>query len=268
MKHKTENDLCGIYKIINNINGKVYIGQSIKIQSRWKSHIQALKRGDSNCTLLQRAWNKYGEENFSFEILELCHEERLDELETKYIKIYDSQNPNKGYNIESGGNKNKHLAEETKRKLRELHLGKTVSPDILKKMSESRMGSKNPMYGQKHTKETREKMSKSKRGKPGHPCSDYAKERARQANLGKVLSEETKKKISEATQGRVPYNKNLRSVFCIELNKIFANPASAGNELKIRSSNIINCCEHTRKTCGGYHWIYADSDEYAEFIKS
>lgn len=266
MEYRTPDALCGIYKITNNVNGKVYIGQSINIKARWKDHIHALNREDSKCTLLQRAWNKYKQENFSFDILELCSEDMLDEVETKYINIYDSCK--NGYNIEPGGNANKHLSDETKQKLREAHLGMKMSDETRKKMSESRMGTKNPMYGQTHSEATRKKISDAAKGRPGRPCTEYQKECARLANLGKIVSEETRKKISEANKGNIPHNKNLRPVYCIELNKVFENASSAGNELGIRSGNIISCCEHTRKTCGGYHWMYTDTDEYTEFINS
>ena len=264
MEYRTVDALCGIYKITNNINDKVYIGQSINIKVRWKDHVNSLRRGDSRCTLLQRAWNKYGEENFTFEILELCSEDELDDIEIKYISFYDSCN--NGYNIESGGNKKKRLSDETKQKLREAHLGKKMSDETLQKMSESRIGEKNPMYGKTHSPEARKKISETHKGKPGRPCTEYQKECARQANLGKHLSDETRNKISEATKGRVAHNKNQRSVYCIELKRMFENPSTASKELKISSGNIIACCEHTRKTCGGYHWMYADIDEYAEFI--
>lgn len=264
MEYRTSDALCGVYKIVNNVNKKVYIGQSINIKARWKDHINSLNRKDSHCTILQRAWDKYGEENFSFEILELCPEDMLDEIETKYIDIYDSCN--KGYNIESGGNKNKCLSDKTKQKLREAHLGKTVPDDVRRKMSQSRTGEGNGMYGKHHSEKAKRKMSESKVGKPGHSSTDYQKECARLANLGKELSNETKRKISEANKGNIPYNINKRSVYCVELQRIFENPSFASKELKINSSNIIACCEHIRKTCGGYHWMYTDTDEYSNLI--
>ena len=266
MEYRTPDALCGVYKITNNVNGKVYIGQSINIKNRWKDHINALNRKDSSCTLLQRAWNKYKQESFSFEILELCSEDMLDEVETKYIDIYDARN--NGYNIEPGGNANKHLSDETKQKIREAHLGMKASEETRKKMSESRMGEKNPMYGQTHSEAALKKMSDAAKGRPGHRPSDDGLERIRLANIGKVMSEATKKKISEANQGNIPYNKNNRLVYCVELNKVFENPSSASKELCISSSNIITCCEHIRKTCGGYHWMYADADEYIELTLS
>lgn len=266
MEYRTKDAICGVYKIVNDVNDKIYIGQSINVIARWKDHVNSLRRGDSRCTLLQRAWNKYGEEHFYFEILESCSEEMLDDVETKYIDFYDSRNINKGYNIEPGGNKNKHLADETKRKIGDANRGRSHSEEAKRKMSESRTGENNGMYGKHHSEESKKKMSNAKKGKPGKPCTDYQKECARLANLGKDVSEETRKKISEANKGRIPYNKNPRPVYCIELNRVFATASDAGKELNIHSSNVINCCEHIRKMCGGYHWMYADTDEYAEFI--
>lgn len=266
MEYRTADALCGIYKIVNNANGKVYIGQSINIKARWKDHINTLNRGNSRCTLLQRAWNKYGQSNFSFEILELCEENILDDIETKYIEFYDSRH--NGYNIESGGNQNKHLSDMTKRLISKAHLGKVASDETKRKMSESRLGDKNPMYGRNHTDATKKKISENNKGKTSHVVSDEQKEICRQANLGKIVSEETRRKISEANKGNIPYNKNIRPVYCVELNRVFASPSTAGKELNIRSGNIINCCEHIRKTCGGYNWIYADTDEYIKLVES
>lgn len=256
MEYRTPDALCGIYKITNSVNGKVYIGQSINMKARWKDHINTLNRNDSHSILLQRAWNKYGGENFYFEILELCAEDMLDEIETKYIELYDARNI--GYNIEPGGNSNKYLSEATKQKIREAHLGRRHSTETRRKMSESRTGINNGMYGKTHSEESKRKMSAAKKGKSGHPCSEKQKEAARRANTGKVVSEETRKRLSEAKKGNVPVNKNLNPVYCLELDKVFANPSNAGEELGISSSNIIGCCEGKRKTCGGYHWRYAE----------
>ena len=268
MEYRTIDAVCGVYKITNNANGKVYIGQSINIEARWKDHINSLNRGDSRCTLLQRAWNKYGQDSFSFDILEVCSEYMLDEIEVKYINFYDTCNVNKGYNIETGGNQHKHLAEETKRKIGDANRGRKHSDATKIKMSELRFGENNAMYGKNHSEESKKKMSDSKKGKPGHAQTDNQKECVRCANLGKPKSEETRKKISDANKGHIPYNINLRPIYCIELQRIFEHSSAASKEFNIHSSNIINCCEHIRKTCGGYHWMYADTDEYVEFIKT
>lgn len=92
--------MVGIYKITNQLNGKVYIGQSINIEHRWKEHIQEAKNGIRNYALYN-AMRKYGIENFSFEIIEECSEKELDEKEVYYIKEYNSYYD--GYNSTLGG---------------------------------------------------------------------------------------------------------------------------------------------------------------------
>ena len=83
----------GIYKIENLKNGKVYIGQSIHIERRWQEH-----SAKSSSSLIGKAIQKYGKENFSFQILEICNIEELDFLEGEYILKYNSLVPN-GYNV-------------------------------------------------------------------------------------------------------------------------------------------------------------------------
>ena len=87
--------MIGIYKIQNLINGKIYIGQSIHIERRWAEHCQP-----SADSLIGKAIKKYGKENFSFQILEECGVEKLDELEDYYINKNNSVTPN-GYNVET-----------------------------------------------------------------------------------------------------------------------------------------------------------------------
>ena len=84
---------CGIYKITNLVNEKVYIGQAQDIEKRWREHKCSSK---SNNQILYRAIRKYGLENFSFEILEECKAEQLNEKENYWIKYFNSQN--EGYN--------------------------------------------------------------------------------------------------------------------------------------------------------------------------
>lgn len=76
----------GVYKILNSKNKKYYIGSTIdSFTKRLNHHYHALKRGDHKNLHLQRAWNKYGEENFEFVILEVCEKEKVREREQFYI---------------------------------------------------------------------------------------------------------------------------------------------------------------------------------------
>ena len=83
----------GVYQIRNTINGKVYIGSTtMTFQKRFWHHYHCLKTNKHKNLYLQRAWNKYGEENFIFEILSVCkksdcfikEQEYLDKISFKY----------------------------------------------------------------------------------------------------------------------------------------------------------------------------------------
>ena len=91
--------MIGIYCIKNKINGKVYIGSSNNIERRFKRHKTELNTKRHSNKYLEKAYNKYGEENFEFIILELCNEEKLIQKEICYISKYDSLNILKGYNL-------------------------------------------------------------------------------------------------------------------------------------------------------------------------
>lgn len=93
--------VSGIYCIRNTINNKMYVGESIDIYRRWHEHIQDLRDGIHTNTHLQRSWNKYGEENFEFNILEECEEDKLFEREKYWIEAYDAFH--NGYNQTEGG---------------------------------------------------------------------------------------------------------------------------------------------------------------------
>lgn len=93
--------IVGIYKITNKVNGKSYVGQSIDIHKRWENHRTDLKHNRSSSPILQSAWNKYGKENFVFEILEVCDKSELNDKEMSYIKKFNSFK--NGYNCSIGG---------------------------------------------------------------------------------------------------------------------------------------------------------------------
>ena len=67
--------MCGVYMIKNKINGKFYIGSSVDITYRWARHKRQLRNGNHHSIHLQRAWDKYGEENFEFKVIEECSED-------------------------------------------------------------------------------------------------------------------------------------------------------------------------------------------------
>lgn len=90
--------MIGIYKITNKLNGKAYVGQSNNIQRRFNEHKRC---GAKSRIPLDVAIQKYGENNFSFEVLEICSIEELNKKESYWIETYDTAN--KGYNCSLGG---------------------------------------------------------------------------------------------------------------------------------------------------------------------
>ena len=92
-------DICGIYKITNTQNGKIYIGQSRHIYRRWTEH-KCDAKDESNPTLLYKAFRKHGEQNFKFEVLEECSPDNLTDRENYWIYHYNTLSPN-GYNIKA-----------------------------------------------------------------------------------------------------------------------------------------------------------------------
>jgi len=96
------NTVCGIYKITNLKTQQCYIGQSSSIQDRWKQHIKCGCGIDASATnKLYNAMQKDGVWNFSFELLEECPREQLNEKEKQWINMY--QTDNYGYNSTKGG---------------------------------------------------------------------------------------------------------------------------------------------------------------------
>ena len=96
MKRITEDlkNVCGIYKLVNLVNGKIYIGSTKNMRMRLWKHRALLRHNKHHNPHLQASWNKYGEGNFDYCILEVCNEEHQYEREQYYI---DTLHPE--YNI-------------------------------------------------------------------------------------------------------------------------------------------------------------------------
>lgn len=231
--------ICGIYAIENLINGKVYIGQSVDIKKRFREHKYHFKTNNHCNNYLQNAWNKYGEENFSFEIIEQCSEEELRPKEIFYIEEY--RKIIEVYNLTNGGDGTKgyNHTEESKKKMSEYHKGKHE-------------GENNNFYGKKHTKETKEKISKVCKGKPGtmtgRAHTEYSKKKMSKSrkgiltwNKGIPHTEETKEKISLANKGKPSPMKgkpswNKGKTLSKETRKKMSEAAKKREEMKKRST--------------------------------
>lgn len=230
-----ENTICGIYCIENLINKKKYIGQSVNIYNRWSSHKGELNRNCHYNGHLQNSWNKYGEDNFKFYILEKCSKENLDEKEIYYIDTFKTLDEHYGYNDKDGGQDGSVSKEANERRKQSLKKYYEENPNKKEELSKRAfkqwsnpkikakiLGENNGMYGKTHTKEARQK-------------------------------------ISEAQKGHISKYRNLTPVLCIETNKIYECSAEAQKQLKITTS-ILEVCKGNRKTAGGYHWQFMENN--------
>jgi hypothetical protein len=91
---------CGVYKIINTVNGKIYVGSSVDIRGRFNSHKSDLRQNKHGNSKLQNAWNKYGEECFVFEIAEECDPQSVRDIEQVYLnEIFSKADKQSFYNL-------------------------------------------------------------------------------------------------------------------------------------------------------------------------
>ena len=183
-----QNTCCTIYLLRNKCNNKIYIGQTwVSLQARFNNGY-----GYMNCYYLYNAIQKYGKDNFEYEVIAICSDQdTANYLEDYYINYYNGRDQKTGYNIKAGGSNGK-LSEETKKKISESLMGvntwtkgRPVSEETRQKHSRNMIG-KN--IGNILTEETKAKISLAKIGKPS-------------PNKGKMMSNDTKQKMSEAQKG-------------------------------------------------------------------
>jgi group I intron endonuclease len=204
-----------LYSITNKIDGKIYIGQSIDPEKRWKKHL-AYSKQENKPQYIHRAINKYGAVNFIFEVIASCRTQKdANETEIHLINQYDSRNPDKGYNLCRGGIGGwlgKQHSKESNEKNRQAHLGKKASEETKQKQSAS---------------------MKEKCANGWMPATSFIKgnDTAR-VWKGKKLSKEHKNKISEGLKGHT-YSEET-------LNKMrIAQPKKTLSEVQLENVKIL-----------------------------
>lgn len=183
-----------IYSITNTLDNKRYIGRAKKHSRRWSRHRYELRRSIHTNLHLQRAWNKHGEGNFLFEVIEHClSEEQTWDRECHWISHYQSTDPDKGYNQSPGGkgsaaspegrakisarHKGKPLSPQHRQRIGDGNRGKTISSECRERLSKALLqryaegliavvpppkpGALHPMWGKTHSEEVKAKLSVS-----------------------------------------------------------------------------------------------------------
>lgn len=207
-----------IYCITNKINGKRYIGQTVRtLEERFGEHAR------NKNSYLGSTIRKYGRENFTAEIIDSSL--LIDDLNEK--EIYWTQKLNTkiphGYNLVDGGDNT-------------MGYNHTLEARMKMSMTKKELGNmegvKNHFYGKRHTEETRKKMSDAwKNGK-------------------RVMTPELKKRLRESQY--------TRKVLNVTTGEIFNSIKEASETYDIKATHITRVCRGRRKTTGGYKWSYID----------
>jgi group I intron endonuclease len=131
-----------IYKIINLINNKCYVGQTVNFRKRLNKHYRYLSNNTHESKHLQNAFNKYGLNSFCVEIIEIVNINNIVEREIYWIKKLNSADENNGYNllIDTPSPWYGKRSKEHCRKISEALKGKHHSEETKKKQSEARKG--------------------------------------------------------------------------------------------------------------------------------
>lgn len=223
-----------VYLIFNKVNGKMYVGQTTKtIDERFSQHATC------KTTLIGKAIQKYGRENFRCDILKRCASKvEMDAWEKFFIAALKTKIP-LGYNLTDGGegatgcprsdetrakisaaNKGREVSDETRAKLSAANIGKQITDETRAKIAMSLSGGKNHNYGKHPSPSTLEKMSEAKRGE-------------KNPNYGKHPSPATREKLSEALSG--------------EKNPRYGKKNTPEHQAKIVASNLGK--KRTPETC-------------------
>lgn len=224
-----------IYAFINLTNGKIYIGQASNMYQRYYEH---KKMRDKGVSLLHRAFQKYGFENFELKIIESDVDTGcMNEAETYYIKQFNASDRRHGYNICPTGY-------STKGRIRP-----SSEMEGIKEYLKSCTGNKNHFYGRKHSLISRAKQSEIKKGKKWslnqrEKYLSSIKQRETPCNFKRIIQKDKKGATIKIWDTITQAAKELKiGISCI---------VSVANKTPIHHNGKIYC----RKTAGGFVWEY------------
>jgi group I intron endonuclease len=186
----------GIYVIENSVNGRVYIGSAAHIGRRWSQHRSALRKGTHYNGRLQNAWNKYGEHQFAFAVVELVLDiEQVIPREQFWIDLTGCLIS--GYNIAPTAGSMRGFKQDpaTVKRLADAMRGTKLSPDACKRISEA-------LKGKPKSAEHAAKVGAWHKGRTFSEAHRAKLSAAAKVRVRAPLSEATKAKIAAAQIGK------------------------------------------------------------------
>lgn len=218
--------MVGIYKIISP-NNRIYIGQSVDIEKRFKSYKRLYVKNQKQ-TKLHRSFIKYGVLNHKFEIVLECKESELNNYERYYQELYNCLEDGLNCNLTSTNDKS----------------GK-VSKETLQKMSEVQKGNKN-WLGKHHSEESKLKMSLSAIGRIHSDEVNKSKGRKGRISNRRGFFAELHPRSVAVNQFDLEGN-FIKSWICL---------MDIKRELNFNIGNISSCLKGKLKTYKKYKWEY------------
>ena len=254
-----------IYCAINKVNGKLYIGQTIRsLEERMKFHYYEINRKSrlTNKSIFLKALDKYKREDFLTITLWKGDSEKLNDKEIYYIKLFDSKFPN-GYNLSEGGGGRRGytLPQEVKDKISVSNKGRKLSPATIEKQRLSRIGTK-------RSEETKEKL---RIARIGFKHTEESKLKIGAAGKGRKLSEEHKKRIGDASRGRKLSKENIKYLLECRIDKTiytFYNPIygievlsayDLSKKYNLLNGNLRKVIAGERNHCGNWRLLTTDN---------
>lgn len=237
-------NICGVYKIKNRITGDTYIGSSNNVYKRFKGHIWRLKKNEHHSSILQHSYNKYGHDNFIFELICKCDNSLQYILEQAYI---DSMKPyfnisKIALHLDYSWFKREGFCSYMKGRV-PWNKGIKRTPEEKRYMSErlklhlSKLPLEQKLANYERTKE----LLKTKKPFKGKTHSENRKKLIRKHRIA-----------------------NRNKFECVQTGKVYEAQLDAAKELGLRQGHISEHLQGKRSHVKGYTFVYVNeiNDEY------
>jgi group I intron endonuclease len=260
-----------VYIATNGVTGKVYIGKTVQeLRKRKNIHHFYARRGSKKFFYFQRAIEKYGKDAFSWEILFQSNDDKvLCQRETLFIAAYDSQNPERGYNLCSGG-EGSIPNEETKAKIREAVRSYATREEVRAFRREAiNKRLSDPVFRKKHSDSVRAACGKPEWQEKHKRVLEYIHSdpdilaKVVQSNKQKAKDPEWIKANQKSLDAA--HDAAVRPVICIETGIIYHGTLDANRRLGVNPSVVTSCCRGVKKHGKGFRWRYASDDECEKY---
>lgn len=229
-----------IYMIMNIVTGDFYIGSTINIDRRKLIHFCDLRHNRHHSPILQNSFNKHGENNIVFEVIETVDAIDLQDILEREQFYIDTLHPRFNVCKIAGSPLGIRHTEQSRLNMSVAHLGKKLSDENIAKRTIKQSGTNHYGYGKNRADETKNKISKK--------LKEYYTEHSAH-NKGGTISAEQRNKISKKlVKPVIQYTKDMVYVKEWESGKL------AGLLLKIQPGAIASCCNGKLKSAGGFIW--------------